>query len=389
MPNAAQNIARTNQSAATDPNVSPTAAPRDQPGRARVSALAFREARASVRASQEEMTLSLPAQIEPGVPAVVVDVREAVAEAVGDAERARAAREGDERKLAAARERLRIMRSVARHGPNNFLMSCVGALLRYDQERSGEKALKMRESSFARIGNLMTDLSQRIRDGRGYDPKTSVLDAFEAYLERESARIGPAAGAAAEMVDVLRQALAAADDDLRRMAKNMAEPEPAWREIGPDEIRARVGGAIFAYARMHAMAEGEAGRPVTLEFAFGPAPGKSAFLMPELYLEVLRDLAHNSCKYAGGGTITLTVEERECDVVVGAGDEGAGIAPEELAKILRHGGSGSNSAGKQSGGQGMRSARELAEMLGGGVEEAGAGEGRGVHVKFSAKLPRA
>ena len=104
--------------------------------------------------------------------------------------------------------------------------------------------------------------------------------------------------------------------------------------------------------------------------------------------QIFGNLLNNSCKYTSpGGKISVTVERRGNEALVGIKDNGIGIPPDKLESIFDMFNQVDPSLERSQGGLGIGLAlvRQLLQMHGGSVEARSAGEGRGS--EFVVRLP--
>ncbi len=65
------------------------------------------------------------------------------------------------------------------------------------------------------------------------------------------------------------------------------------------------------------------------------APTITARINPALFEQAVVNLLDNAIKYSGkGSAITVTAEQKETEVVIRVGDDGVGIAPQDIARIF-------------------------------------------------------
>jgi len=110
---------------------------------------------------------------------------------------------------------------------------------------------------------------------------------------------------------------------------------------------------------------------------------------PVRLTQVFINLLENACKYTeSGGSIRLSAETDDDEVVVTLDDNGVGIPAEMLPRIFDMFTRADQSIERQQGGLGLglTLVRRLVEMHGGSVEASSAGPGRGS--RFRVRLPR-
>ena len=106
---------------------------------------------------------------------------------------------------------------------------------------------------------------------------------------------------------------------------------------------------------------------------------------PVRLAQILANLLNNAAKYTNpGGQISIKVKRGDNMAVVSVRDNGAGMTPETLAEAFQMFSRGAHSSGL---GIGLALARQLAEMHGGTVAAASAGQGNGS--EFTIRLPLA
>ena len=106
---------------------------------------------------------------------------------------------------------------------------------------------------------------------------------------------------------------------------------------------------------------------------------------PVRLAQIVANLLSNAAKYTDeGGSIVVEVRRAGTHALVSVRDNGAGLAPHELARVFDMFVRGERSTGL---GIGLALARRLAEMHGGTIEAASAGRGRGA--EFTLRLPLA
>ena len=106
---------------------------------------------------------------------------------------------------------------------------------------------------------------------------------------------------------------------------------------------------------------------------------------PVRLAQIVANLLSNAAKYTDeGGSIIVEVRRAGAQALVSVRDNGAGLAPHEVARVFDMFVRGERSTGL---GIGLALARRLAEMHGGTIEAASAGRGRGA--EFTLRLPLA
>lgn len=109
---------------------------------------------------------------------------------------------------------------------------------------------------------------------------------------------------------------------------------------------------------------------------------------PARLAQVFGNLLNNSSKYTKpGGTISLTAEQEDDEIVVTVKDNGAGIPPEKLESIFEMFMQIDRKSERSQGGLGigLTLVKRLTEMHGGSIEAKSEGEGRGS--EFIVRLP--
>ena len=106
---------------------------------------------------------------------------------------------------------------------------------------------------------------------------------------------------------------------------------------------------------------------------------------PVRLAQIVANLLSNAAKYTDeGGSIAVEVRRDGSQALVAVRDNGAGLAPHEVARVFEMFARGERSTGL---GIGLALARRLAEMHGGSIEAASAGPGQGAD--FTLRLPLA
>jgi PAS domain S-box-containing protein len=126
----------------------------------------------------------------------------------------------------------------------------------------------------------------------------------------------------------------------------------------------------------------------SLAITLAPQPAQVAGDAKRL-VQVFANLLNNAAKYTpAGGTLRLTMEVRDDDVVVHVEDNGVGISAELLPYIFDIFTQGERSIDRATGGLGLGLAlvKSLAELHGGSVACVSAGLGQGS--RFTVRLPR-
>jgi CheY-like chemotaxis protein/two-component sensor histidine kinase len=119
-----------------------------------------------------------------------------------------------------------------------------------------------------------------------------------------------------------------------------------------------------------------------------PSPAIYLYADPARLAQVFSNLLNNACKYTNdGGSILLSAEHREHEVVVKVNDNGIGIPADKLTSIFELFAQAHTTPGRSQGGLGigLTVVKRLVEMHGGSVSVAS--EGPGLGSEFSVCLP--
>lgn len=130
---------------------------------------------------------------------------------------------------------------------------------------------------------------------------------------------------------------------------------------------------------------GKAGLALRLELAQGRIDVHGD---PVRLAQILGNLLQNAAKFTPrGGQVTVSLAQRDGRAELEVGDTGAGIAPEDLARLFEPFTQGPQDMARSGGGLGLGLAlvKGLAELHGGSVRAASAGKGRGA--SFVVSLP--
>ena len=124
-----------------------------------------------------------------------------------------------------------------------------------------------------------------------------------------------------------------------------------------------------------------------MALSFEGDDGQTAWCDEQRVVQVLRALIDNAIKYSPPGSsvrLTTTLEEKQAVVVVA--DDGPGISRSELPHVFERFHRGREERATTAGaGLGLSIARELTEMMGGGITAESPAEGG---ARFTVHLPR-
>jgi len=183
-----------------------------------------------------------------------------------------------------------------------------------------------------------------------------------------------------EFLGVMRQQV----DRLRNMAVSMLDlsrVEAGSFELNPEDVDlALLGQSVLDEFQAQAQS-----KQVALSFEGDDGP--TAWCDEQRLVQVLRALIDNAIKYSPPGSsvrLTSTLEEKEAAVVVA--DDGPGISRSELPHVFERFHRGREERATTAGaGLGLSIARELTEMMGGGITAESPAEGG---ARFTVRLPR-
>jgi signal transduction histidine kinase len=184
-----------------------------------------------------------------------------------------------------------------------------------------------------------------------------------------------------EFLQIMRQQV----DRLRTMAVSMLDlsrVEAGSFELTPEDVDlVAVGRSVLDEFQAQAHAK-------RVELSFEGDEGQTAWCDEQRLVQVLRALIDNAIKYSPPGSsvrLTSALEEREAVVVVA--DDGPGISRSELPHVFERFHRGREERGTTTGaGLGLSIARELTEMMGGGIAAESPADGG---ARFTVRLPRA
>ncbi len=183
-----------------------------------------------------------------------------------------------------------------------------------------------------------------------------------------------------EFLQIMRQQV----DRLRTMAVSMLDlsrVEAGSFELNPEDVDLVMAGrSVLDEFQAQAQTKG-----VTL--SIDGDEGQTAWCDEQRLVQVLRALIDNAVKYSPpGSSVRLSIALEDTDAVVVVADDGPGISGKELPHVFERFHRGREERGTTTGaGLGLSIARELTEMMGGGISaESPPGGG----TRFSVRLPR-
>jgi signal transduction histidine kinase len=183
-----------------------------------------------------------------------------------------------------------------------------------------------------------------------------------------------------EFLQIMRQQV----DRLRTMAMSMLDlsrVEAGSFELNPEDVDlVTAGRSVLDEFQAQAQTEG-----VTL--SIDGDEGQTAWCDEQRLVQVLRALIDNAVKYSPpGSSVRLSTALEDTNAVVVVADDGPGISGKELPHVFERFHRGREERGTTTGaGLGLSIARELTEMMGGGISaESPPGGG----ARFSVRLPR-
>jgi len=183
-----------------------------------------------------------------------------------------------------------------------------------------------------------------------------------------------------EFLQIMRQQV----DRLRTMAMSMLDlsrVEAGSFELNPEDVDlVTAGRSVLDEFQAQAQTKG-----VTL--SIDGDEGQTAWCDEQRLVQVLRALIDNAVKYSPpGSSVRLSTALEDTNAVVVVADDGPGISGKELPHVFERFHRGREERGTTTGaGLGLSIARELTEMMGGGISaESPPGGG----ARFSVRLPR-
>jgi signal transduction histidine kinase len=183
-----------------------------------------------------------------------------------------------------------------------------------------------------------------------------------------------------EFLQVMRQQV----DRLRNMAVSMLDlsrVEAGSFELDTEDVDlALVGQSVLDEFQAQAQSKNVA-------LSFDGVEGQTAWCDEQRLVQVLRALIDNAIKYSpGGSSVRLATAVRDTDALVVVTDDGPGISTSELPHVFERFHRGREERGTTTGaGLGLSIARELTEMMGGGITAESPGDGG---ARFTVRLPR-
>jgi signal transduction histidine kinase len=183
-----------------------------------------------------------------------------------------------------------------------------------------------------------------------------------------------------EFLQVMRQQV----DRLRNMAVSMLDlsrVEAGSFELHPEDVDlALIGQSVLDEFQAQAQS-----KEVALSFEEGE--GHTAWCDEQRLVQVLRALIDNAIKYSpGGSSVRLSAATEGVEALMVVADDGPGISSSELPHVFERFHRGREERGTTTGaGLGLSIARELTEMMGGGIT---AESPQGGGARFTVRLPR-
>ncbi|HET6476026.1 MAG TPA: ATP-binding protein [Thermoleophilia bacterium] len=183
-----------------------------------------------------------------------------------------------------------------------------------------------------------------------------------------------------EFLQIMRQQV----DRLRTMAMSMLDlsrVEAGSFELNPEDVDlVTAGRSVLDEFQAQAQTKG-----VTL--SIDGDEGQTAWCDEQRLVQVLRALIDNAVKYSPpGSSVRLSTALEDTNAVVVVADDGPGISGKELPHVFERFHRGREERGTTTGaGLGLSIARELTEMMGGGISAESPPEGG---ARFSVRLPR-
>ena len=183
-----------------------------------------------------------------------------------------------------------------------------------------------------------------------------------------------------EFLQVMRQQV----DRLRNMAVSMLDlsrVEAGSFELNPEHVDlALLGQSVLDEFQAQAQSK-------EVSLSFEGEDGQTAWCDEQRLVQILRALIDNAIKYSPSGSsvrLSSTLEEKEAVLIVA--DDGPGISRVELPHVFERFHRGREERGTTTGaGLGLSIARELTEMMGGGITAESPPDGGAC---FTVRLPR-
>jgi signal transduction histidine kinase len=183
-----------------------------------------------------------------------------------------------------------------------------------------------------------------------------------------------------EFLQVMRQQV----DRLRNMAVSMLDlsrVEAGSFELNPEDVDlALLGKSVLDEFQAQAQSK-------QVALSFEGEDGQTAWCDEQRLVQILRALIDNAIKYSPSGSsvrLSSSLEEKEAVLIVA--DDGPGISRSELPHVFERFHRGREERGTTTGaGLGLSIARELTEMMGGGITAASPSDGGAC---FTVRLPR-
>ena len=182
-----------------------------------------------------------------------------------------------------------------------------------------------------------------------------------------------------EFLQVMRQQV----DRLRNMAVSMLDlsrVEAGSFELNPEDVDlALIGQSVLDEFQAQAQSKDVA-------LSFEGDEGRSAWCDEQRLVQVLRALIDNAIKYSpGGSSVRLSTGVQSNEAVVVVADDGPGISRSELPHVFERFHRGREERATTTGaGLGLSIARELTEMMGGGITAESPPDGG---ARFTVRLP--
>lgn len=251
------------------------------------------------------------------------------------------------------------------------------------------------------------DLDHRFHVGEPYDELTTLASTFDRLLERLSASLRRERRFTAEVSHELRTPLAAIRGEaelLERRPRSRADVQAAASVIGrnADRMTRTIEALLAAWRTQAAGGSGQSdirdGVRLAVETSRPPASLRLTLELPEQPLEVsadadlvermLQPLLDNALAHARS-SIRVAVGRDGPSAIVLVGDDGPGLADQDVERIFDPGIRGGNAAAGPGAGLGLSLARRLARSAGGDVTADPAAAGAAFQVRLPLRPDRA